>query len=87
MAKLRSLSLSKDTQNWTLYKYRAGHDMCHTIQNKLSREHGLQDIIPRDKVTLFLEGIRDHRFDAANIAIKDNPVMSEDFESAQARIC
>ena len=49
--------------------------------------HLLGDILPRDKANPFLEGIRDHIFDAAIIAINDNPVMSEDFESAQARIC
>ena len=58
MNKLRSLTWSKDTFNWTFDKYRANHKVCHTMQNKLHREHGFQDILPRDKVNLFLEGIR-----------------------------
>ena len=46
MNKLRSLTWSKDTSNWTFDKFRAHHKMCHTIQNKLHREHGFQDILP-----------------------------------------
>ena len=87
MTKLRSLNWTKDTMSWTLDKYRAGHKMCHPVQNKLNCEHGFQDILPRDKVNLFLEGIRNPGFDSAIIAIKDNPAMREDFEAAQARIC
>ena len=57
------------------------------MQNKLHREHGFQDILPRDKVNLFLEGIRNPEYNAVIISVKDNPLLAEDFEAAQAKIC
>ena len=87
MSKLRSLTWTKDTHTWTFDKYRANHKLCHTTQNKLHREHGYQDILPRDKVNLFLEGIRNPEFNAVIISVKDNPALAEDFEAAQERIC
>ena len=87
MNKLRSLSWSRDTMSWTFEKYRAHHKMCHTMQNKLHREHGFQDNLPRDKVNLFIEGIRNPEFHVVIIAVKRDPLLAGDFEAAQAKIC
>ena len=87
MAKLCSLNWHKDTISWTLGKYRAAHKRCHIIQNKLHRAHGFQDVLPRNKVNLFLEGIMHSGIDTTIIAIKDNAAIREDFEPTQARIC
>ena len=48
MNKLRSLNCLMDIMSWSFEKYRVHHKMCHTMQNKLHREHGFQDILPRD---------------------------------------
>ena len=53
MNKLRNLNWSRDTMTWTFEKYRAHHKMCYTMPNNYHREHGFQDILPRDKVNLF----------------------------------
>ena len=72
--------------SWTLDKYRVAHKRCHTIQNESHREHGFQDVLPRDKVNILLEGIKHPGFDTVIITIKDNSAMREYFEAAQARI-
>ena len=87
MPKLRILNWSKDTHGWNFERYRAAHKTCFTIQFKLHHKHGYQDIPQRDKVNLFIEGIKDHRFDAVIIFIKDSQTPRENFEAAQNRVC
>ena len=87
MNKLRSLCWSKDTNSWTFDKYRASHKTCHTTQTKLNREHGYQDIPARDKVNLFLEGIKNPEYNSVILQIKYDPAMRDNFEVAQATVC
>ena len=69
MGKLRSLNWIKDSHGWTFDRYLAAHRTCHTIQFEFHREHRYQDNLQRDKVNLFIEEIRNHRFDAVIISI------------------
>ena len=85
-ARILQLIFHRDTANWNMEKYIAGHKQCHNVQTKLHQQHAYQDFPAKDKVQYFLGGIKDPAYDAVIIQIRADPALSDNFELAQQRV-
>ena len=63
------LTYEKDSSHWSFDKFTLAHKRSHNIQNKLFSDHGYRNFEEREKVTWFLDGIKNSEFNPVILSI------------------